>query len=394
MATGRCADEGPAADRRGRRGVGGMAADSGSSCCSVLDRASRTPPTRSSRFVERAGCWGSCRTCPRTCPTRNSRRWPPTACTTSAGDCRFITTRSATGAGGDHQPLRLRRQTTAPAGPRLSFAASRSKTLLIDFDVVGGGLTARTNTIIRRRIGQVLLQQGLVAGATGTGTQSGGRVGATNCGDVLVKLGYVLPEELEAGLAARRRTLGLLDAMAGEPLEDCIAPTGVPNLSVLPLGEAGPRDIAVLAPSTINGIISERGAVRHDPDRHRAVLGSLEASLVASQVDQVALVVCAGSGGRWWTAHRRAHRRGRNVAGIVFNRAGMNDLLMMSSGSGSGEYRGSRPPLLEAAAGGVGRAVRAPCVGGHFLNAQDHRQGPRAARPPPPPPPPRSPAVH
>jgi hypothetical protein len=41
---------------------------------------------------------------------------------------------------------------------------------------------------------------------------------------------------------------------------------------------------------------------------------------------------------------------GANVAGIVFNRAGMNDLLTMSSGSGSGEYRGSRPPLLEAAA--------------------------------------------
>jgi len=216
----------------------------------------------------------------------------------------------------------------------VSFAATNSRTLLIDCDIVGGGLTARVDTIIRRKIGQILKREGLI---TQQQLDMAMKVAATShrrLGEILVDLGFLTEADVARGLTLQEEApVGMLDAMNGDNIDDCVADTGIRGLSILPLGAAIPADAGRLSPNAVRKLIDEARK------RYDTVLvdtgpipGSLEASVVAAAADGVVLVVSRGE-------HRppterslqHLHDIGAVVAGMVFNRAESHDMELSTT---------------------------------------------------------------
>ena len=60
----------------------------------------------------------------------------------------------------------------------------------------------------------------------------------------------VKQEELDRALSIReKKPVGVLEAMAGEPLHECIIETGIPNLWVLPVGAARGHHTGTVSPT-------------------------------------------------------------------------------------------------------------------------------------------------
>ena len=234
----------------------------------------------------------------------------------------------------------------------LSFATAGSRTLLIDSDLAAGGLSNRLEAIIRRRMGQILLRESLITNdqlqdALKRSGETGQRLGET-----LIELGMVTAEQISQALEMQQQaTVGLLDCLAGEPLDQCIAETGIKRLSILPVGGAKAHDAGRVSPSSLQNLIEEAR------ERYDIVLidsgpvpGNVETSIVAAAADQAILVVSRGD-------HRPRVERavtylqsiGADLAGVVFNRANPDD----TSRSGYGDssiYRPS-PPVAPSSNG-------------------------------------------
>lgn len=210
----------------------------------------------------------------------------------------------------------------------ISFALSGTRTLLIDMDLAGGGLTKRTGTAVRRRLGEVLrragrLSEGQIEQALNEAMQSNEMFGRT-----LVRLNYITEDELEFALHAQTTSiLGTVDALHGEPIKHCVAHSTVPGMDILPLGNAGAHDVSRIAPKYVGALIEQ--AKQH----YDAVLidtgpmsGSLEASMAAARTDTTILIVPRN-------ANRALTQRtltqlgtvGARMAGVVFNRASEED---------------------------------------------------------------------
>ena len=206
----------------------------------------------------------------------------------------------------------------------VSFAATNSRTLLIDCDIIGGGLTARVDTIIRRKIGQILKREGLITSQQLDVAMKVAQNSQRRLGEILVDLGYLTEADVTRALSLQEEGhVGMLDALAGEMLQDCVAETGIRGLAILPLGAAIPSDAGRLSPAAVRRLIDE--ARKHYDNiliDTGPVPGSLEASMVAAEADGVVLVVSRGE-------HRplaerslqHLHDIGAVVAGMVFNRA-------------------------------------------------------------------------
>ncbi len=157
----------------------------------------------------------------------------------------------------------------------MSFASSGSKTLLIDCDIVGGGLTRR------------LLQ----------GDRSD-------------------------------KHSGVLEACNGTAFSDCIIHTSIPNLDMVPIGSALPSQAGNLSPSAVKKLLAkardEYETVLVDTG---PVLGSLEASMVSAQADKTIVIVSRGDQ-KPIILKSLDHLRsiGANIAGIVFNHADAVDI--------------------------------------------------------------------
>ena len=208
-----------------------------------------------------------------------------------------------------------------------SFAGAGFRTLLIDCDMVGAGLTVRLDKIVRRKIGRILCRQKSISDEQ---LQEALKLahGTRRLGDILHGLGYLKEEELAAAIQTQtHESLGLLDVLRGDPLTECVAETGIPGLSALPLGAATSQHVGSLSPSALHQVLEEAKAhfdivlVDTGP-----VPGSLEASVVASQTDAVVLAVSRGEPKplieRSITQLRAV---GGKVAGVVFNRAEKRD---------------------------------------------------------------------
>lgn len=249
----------------------------------------------------------------------------------------------------------------------VSFAASGAQTLLVDCDMFGGpdSLTGRINTIIRRKIGQVLLREQLVTQqqvdqALRLAQESNRRLGET-----LIELGYLTQDDLDQALGLQEHApIGLLDALQGEQIEHCIADTGIDHLSVLPIGAANPGDVCKISPSLIGRLLDDArklyDVVIVDTG---PVPGSLEAAHVAAEADGVVMVVSRGEQ-RHMAARALAYLASVNarIAGLVFNRAEAHDIGQLSESQGferSG-WRPSTTPTQESERfGPVARAVAA-----------------------------------
>jgi Mrp family chromosome partitioning ATPase len=251
----------------------------------------------------------------------------------------------------------------------LSFAASGSRTLLVDCDIVGAGLSSNLQKAdaSRCKLGRVLVRMGLLgerelAEALRLAKQEGRRLG-----EVAVKLGHITAESLERALEVQQKSkAGLLDVLAGEPLSECVAETGIAGLLVLPTGSSEARHASRLSPAAAHRLL-EDARQRFDVVLVDTgpILGSVEASVVSSQADQVILIVSRGE------QYRAASRSveylavaGARVAGIVFNRALVDDSSVHGYGSDSGSYAPSRRPESHGTAlarrlGPVAAAVQA-----------------------------------
>jgi Mrp family chromosome partitioning ATPase len=211
-----------------------------------------------------------------------------------------------------------------------SYATANLRTLIVDCDLIAGALTRRAELIIKRMLGQILLREGLInetqlAQAVAIANDSGKRIG-----QVLVDEGLITPDDLETAIAAQiEQPVGILDAMHGIPIEQCVAQTSIPNLQILPVGAGTARDVPLLSPEALHTLMESLGkrfdVVLVDTG---PILGSLEASLVAGAVDGVVLVVRKGD--RQPLVERAMSQLvtvGARVAGVVFNGASSEDIL-------------------------------------------------------------------
>lgn len=229
----------------------------------------------------------------------------------------------------------------------VSFASGHLRTLVIDCDLVGGALTERVNAPVRRKIGQILRRNGTISERQLDEALELAAFAGRPVGDVLCELGYLTEQELTAAIALQDRDqLGLLDALGGEPLEHCVAQTGVSRMDILPLGTASAEHVGRLTPHNLR-ILLEAARERYDVVLVDTgpIIGSLESAIVASQVSSVLFVVSRGEQQGWVAkALRELNCVNSRLAGIVFNRARESDIVIYDhasrTGSGSG---GSRP---------------------------------------------------
>lgn len=224
----------------------------------------------------------------------------------------------------------------------LSFAASGSKTLLIDCDIVGGGLTGRMKRTMHRRLGQILKRKGLVTDQQITEALELATKSHRRIGQVLEQMGLVLERDVMDALETQEQTsVGLLDALKGEPIAECIAYTGTPGLFLMSLGCADTRHIGQLSYGALRRIVDE---ARKNFDTilidTGPILGSLEASVAAMVADQVVLTLSRGEQrAMLQRALQSLTSCGANIAGLVLNRADSDD--MFNSGFSSSTSRRS-----------------------------------------------------
>ena len=174
----------------------------------------------------------------------------------------------------------------------LSFAASGSRTLLIDCDLVGAGLTSRLD----------------MAG----------------------------PD-------------GVLEAMTNRDLLPYVRPTDISDLSMLPVGQAQAHHAGMFSPAALRRLLTE--AKKHFEIiliDSGPVLGSIEATPVCAAADGVILTVSRGQQ-RPLVEKAIQHLLsiGARFAGVVFNRAQAKDFARSVSGislrSIARQHAGSQP---------------------------------------------------
>lgn len=199
----------------------------------------------------------------------------------------------------------------------LSFAASGARTLLVDFDLVGGGLTSAM------------------------------------------------------GVKAKH---GLLDAVVNGELNGYVRDTNFPRLTILPAGLDDARDVSSLSLQLVRNLIAQAkqqyDAVIIDTG---PILGSLEASLVCAAADGAILTL--GRGQQRLQAERAMEHLagiGATFLGVVFNRAEANDFKKAVSSASvrsrplSDEERAARPvgglmlPQMGPVARTVASHIRSP----------------------------------
>jgi polysaccharide biosynthesis transport protein len=218
----------------------------------------------------------------------------------------------------------------------VSYAGAHSRTLLIDCDFVGRALSSRINAVAHPRLGRVLRHQGLVNEKNLQQALDAAQTKGKRLGEALLDMGVVTREKLDAALTAQKnQAFGVLEAIDGEDLAECVTPTDIPGLSVLPLGQANAEHIGSLSPAMLRQVL-ETCRLQYDVVivDTGPILGSLEAAMVATQADDVVVVLSSGENR---AAAERSIRYldsvGAKVAGFVFNRAASRDFVRSDTAS-------------------------------------------------------------
>ena len=218
----------------------------------------------------------------------------------------------------------------------LSFAASESKTLVIDCDLVGAGLTRRVGAVVNRSVESILRDDTVLTDEQIADARRISRERGITLKDALVELGLLTKKDLSR-LNRRQAdsSLGVLDACQGRPFNECVARVGPENFYVLPIGAAKPQDAGLLSPQALRTLIArareEYDVVVIDTG---PCLGSLEASMAAAEADATVLIVSRGDSKNLATKARdHLLSVGAYVAGVVFNHALDTDMNQSSFAS-------------------------------------------------------------
>ncbi len=214
----------------------------------------------------------------------------------------------------------------------LSFATAGSRTLLIDLDLVGAGLTSRMS---------------------------------------------VNSQE------------GILEAVNNRSILPYVQSTDITDLSILPVGRASARHASMLSPAVVRKLVTE---ARNHFDTvlidTGPILGSIEASPVCVSADAVILAVARGQQ-RPLVERALNHLMsiGARLAGVVFNRAqardfeqsvsriSMRSLRAPVNGNGHGPHdpaTGRPPERRQPQLGPVARAVAKSVHSGPTGNGDNH----------------------
>jgi Mrp family chromosome partitioning ATPase/capsular polysaccharide biosynthesis protein len=219
----------------------------------------------------------------------------------------------------------------------LSYASTGSRTLMIDCDLIGGGLTSRLKGIaLRHKLGRLLARKGKLNDMQLHAALREASQSKVPLGQHLVQKGLITERELEDTLRLQREgPEGLSGALKGLSLDQCIAECAVHGLWVMDLGKADARHASGLSPATIAALLKR---VKRCFDTilidTGPILGSLEAGVVSAQADSVVLVVPRGeSSSLVEQSSSRLDAVGAELAGLVFNRAADYDIAAGSTTS-------------------------------------------------------------
>jgi Mrp family chromosome partitioning ATPase/uncharacterized protein involved in exopolysaccharide biosynthesis len=235
----------------------------------------------------------------------------------------------------------------------LSLAASGARTLLIDFDLCGQGLS--DSALDRPLLGDLLIRDAGLAPRQLNKAVRRSAKSNTRIGDALVELGHVSREDVEAAAAKQSKlNRGLVDVLAGHPLEECVVRHTPEALAVLPVGNTDGHDLTTLSSAKMESFFAQ---LKRQYDVILLDCGpvpaSLDASLVIPFADAVLFVVSQGTREN---VVRRAFTHLEDLraemAGVVFNRATWRDLQSYGSSSRSGQSRRGRPSPATPRGGG------------------------------------------
>jgi len=228
----------------------------------------------------------------------------------------------------------------------MSFATAGSRTLVIDADLVGAGISRRMGAVVHESLEAVIRHNGMVDEADLARAQTTATSQDTTLEEVLLRESLMSQEQVETAQRLQRDTsLGLLNACAPGQLRSCVASTGINNFYVLPVGKARPSDASRLSPAAMRELVRQaREAFDIVLIDTGPVLGSLEASIAAAESDSTVMIVSRGDQRSIATRSIDQLRSVRaNIAGLVFNHALESDLMHTSYASIISQER--RPDL-------------------------------------------------
>lgn len=222
----------------------------------------------------------------------------------------------------------------------VSFAAAGLRTLLIDLDVVGGGLTSRFEAMTRRRLGSLMVAKGIITDVQRMEALKQATATGQKLGEVCINMGYATADQirdaLEAQAAAVQRA-GVIEALEGKALSECVSDSGIPGLWVLGLGTADMSHATSMSSQRIRRLIQRAGKdydiilIDTGPSP-----GSLEAGAATIATDGAILAIARGEE-RQAVNQCVAHltKIGAKLAGVVFNRATGREMARLSTSRSS-----------------------------------------------------------
>lgn len=243
----------------------------------------------------------------------------------------------------------------------LSFACVGIRTLVIDGDVVGRSLTRRTGADCRLKLGHVFRRYSIVSDEELAKAERLARESGAPIGETLLGLGYINEVDLKEGLAIQNDLrLGLVDAINGENLSDCIVDVGVPNLSILPAGDSRGIHVNGMSLSSTRALIDKaKGSYEIILIDTGPIPGPSDSSVMASSADGVLLVVSRGDNqAEVNRALQHLELIRSQVFGLVFNRATNRDMQRSSCSSSASSYRGEYANTSDA--NGAGELIEVP----------------------------------
>lgn len=211
----------------------------------------------------------------------------------------------------------------------LSFASAGARTLIIDGDVIGTGLTRRTGATGRRKLGHVLRAYEVITEEESRHALEVARQSGHQMGRALLELGYISERDLEDGLSMQKDAgLGLADALDGEYPENCLASIGVPNLTILPASRRKSTQSHAMSPVAFRRLLDE---LRPSFDiiliDAGPVPGTTDATVMATCADGVMMVASRGDDSSdIQRTLKHLNELNVPVVGLVFNRADTQDI--------------------------------------------------------------------
>lgn len=211
----------------------------------------------------------------------------------------------------------------------LSFASAGTRTLIIDGDVLGTGLTRRTGASARCKLGHVLRKYEVITEEESRHALDLARQSGRPIGRSLLDLGYISEMDLEEGLSIQEDAgLGLADALEGELIENCLADIGVPNLTILPASKRTQIPTNAMSPVSVRTLLDKlRSSFDVILIDAGPIPGTTDATIMTSCADGVIMVTSRGDqGSDIQRALRHLHDLNVFVVGLVFNRAEPQDI--------------------------------------------------------------------